>query len=120
MDWKSLHSYWFGEIAETASYASEREKLWFYKNPSTDEYVQKHFAPLLAEAKSGKLESWKADDQGYLTLIILLDQIPRNSFRNNKKSFLYDGDALSLCLNGLGKRDNKLGVFTQIDPSDFI
>jgi uncharacterized protein (DUF924 family) len=46
-------------------------------------------------AAAGDFENWKIDARGRVALIVLLDQVPRNVFRGEAKSFVADPVALS-------------------------
>ena len=104
MHWSELYNYWFGELKCTQEYLDDRLGLWFKKNREVDEYVKRHFAPYLQPACDGKLDYWKQHPKGYLSLIILFDQIPRNSFRQSSMAYSYDSHALNLCLKGMGTK----------------
>lgn len=110
MPWTPLYDYWFAQPEASQEYLESRFQLWFRKNPEADQYIRENFAPLLQEFSPDKCESWKASPQGWLSLIILLDQVPRNSFRASPKSFAFDSYALALCKEGLGQVDTELST----------
>ena len=70
-------------------------KAWFEKNPAFDEDLRARFLPLHEKAVTGQLESWKNEPKSCLALVILLDQVPRNTFRGAARAFA--SDALALC-----------------------
>lgn len=95
-------------------------KKWFAKNANqqiTDSHVTKNFQNLIIQASNNKLNHWLDNDDpfGRLCLIILLDQFPRNCFRNNAKSYQFDAIALKLCLDGIDKKlDLKLPIYFRL------
>ena len=83
---------------------------WFAKDASFDaafceRFRQEHFA-----AARGELESWLAQPESALALILLLDQYPRNSFRGTGHMFATDGLALNYARRALVHLD-------QIEPA---
>jgi uncharacterized protein (DUF924 family) len=85
MDAAEVLSFWFGQ---------DRKK-WFVKDPAFDEGIRSRFLVLYQEAFQGKLETWKHDARGCLALVIVLDQFPRNMFRNTARAFEGDPRALA-------------------------
>lgn len=72
------------------------EERWFTKDAAFDTQVNERFARLLDDAKHGRLDSWKDSDEGLLALIIVLDQFPRNIYRNDARAFATDAMARQL------------------------
>ncbi len=97
----SLLAFWFGKSDDDAQTASTHAALWWGKNPDTDAAIRQRFAPLLPAARAGELDSWRATPKGMLALILLTDQIPRNSYRGTADAFAFDDIALALCRQGL-------------------
>lgn len=114
MQWWDLHQFWFGEVEFSKRYIDNRIKLWFTKDENNDREIQLKFVPLLENLKQQELKSWKKSSTGWLSLIILYDQIPRNAFRGNSKSFEYDPTALQLCKDELGSIDLELNIFERL------
>lgn len=67
--------------------------MWFVKDPAFDTRFRETFADLYGSAISGALGSWEATPEGMLALLILLDQYPRNSFRDTPR--MYGSDELA-------------------------
>jgi uncharacterized protein (DUF924 family) len=65
---------------------------WFKKDPAFDEEIRRRFL-VSSEAAAGKLSRWEQTAEGALALLILVDQFPRNMFRNDARAFA--GDALA-------------------------
>ncbi len=90
---KDILNFWFGEPNDK-DYGKPR-KSWFIKNPDFDEEVQSHFYTDYEAATAGKFDSWQTAPESCLALIIFLDQLPRNLFRGQWRSFATDSKALS-------------------------
>jgi len=56
---------------------------------------------------AGELTSWGETPHGELARIILLDQFPRNIYREQPRAFAYDMQALSWTLEGLAKQSDQ-------------
>jgi len=65
-------------------------KHWFEKNPAFDEEIRRRFLSLYELGAAGKLADWKQAPADCLALVILLDQFPRNMFRNSAQAFAAD------------------------------
>ncbi|MFZ4714232.1 MAG: DUF924 family protein [Bacteriovoracaceae bacterium] len=102
LDWRELYHFWFDRIEITQQYYQTNVPRWFYgNNPAFDQKCKERFSPWLKNFDLTHFEDWTKTAEGYVTLIILLDQIPRNSFRGSKESFLYDPFARNLSLSAL-------------------
>jgi uncharacterized protein (DUF924 family) len=67
---------------------------WFAKDPAFDAAFRKRFLHMHDMAARGDLELWVASAEGALALVILLDQFPRNAFRNSPRMYATDANAL--------------------------
>lgn len=78
-------------------------KLWFVKDETFDGRCRalenEHHA-----AARRELTHWENDAEGALALLILLDQIPRNIFRNSPHAFATDPLAQTIALRALDQR----------------
>ncbi|MDP2227188.1 MAG: DUF924 family protein [Moraxellaceae bacterium] len=79
--------FWFREIPESA---------WWEKNPDFDADLARRFGDWHVAAAAGELWSWRDTAVGRLAEILLLDQIPRNIFRDTPRAFATDSLALVL------------------------
>ena len=66
---------------------------WFRKDESFDRRFRERFLAAHEAAAAGQLDEWAADAQGALALLILLDQFPRNAFRDTARMFATDEKA---------------------------
>jgi uncharacterized protein (DUF924 family) len=66
---------------------------WYTRDAAFDATVRSQFLPLWQKAAAGELSSWESCDDGALALVIVLDQFPRNMFRDDVRT--YSSDALA-------------------------
>lgn len=96
----NLHEYWFGDIEITSEYYERQIKRWFWgKDQELDLKCREIFSPLLE-----KEFLIPENSKDYLSLILLLDQVPRNAFRGSSRAFEYDHFAQKLTLAALGTK----------------
>lgn len=65
-------------------------KRWFAKDERFDQQFRDGFYELHFQAARRELDSWMAHPEGALGLILLLDQFPRNAFRDTAHMFATD------------------------------
>ena len=91
-------------------YSEEVRNHWFSSTPGLDNEIKSKYEKLWERAASGELDDWKLTPEGCLALIIILDQMPLNMFRNESKSFETEAKAIELSLfalqNGFDKTIN--------------
>lgn len=92
--YQKVLDFWFGK-PNNPEYGQQR-KVWFIKNTAFDEEVRSHFLEIYNQAAQGKLDAWREYPLGCLALIIILDQFPRNMFRNTPQAFATDAQALQI------------------------
>ena len=85
--------FWFGRSNSPGF--GQVQKKWFEKDADFDTEVRSGFLPQYQLAASGQLDSWQYSPENCLALIILLDQFPRNMFRENRQAFATDSKALA-------------------------
>jgi uncharacterized protein (DUF924 family) len=66
---------------------------WFAKSEAFDSAIRLKFEPVHLAAARGKYDAWAGEAKGALALVILLDQFPRNLFRDSGHAFATDGKA---------------------------
>lgn len=103
---KELLDYWFGDYAPTQEYINQQIGRWFLKSAQEDQIISDHFSYLIDRFEKGELSDWNKNKQGKLALIILLDQIPRNLYRNNQRAHRYDEDALLIAQELVDKNED--------------
>ncbi|MGO3731760.1 MAG: DUF924 family protein [Vagococcus sp.] len=87
MSYQDVLNFWFEEIDSSK---------WFEKDPEFDAMLRKKFGDIHYQATQGECEEWRTTIQGRLAEVIVLDQFSRNLFRDDPRSFAYDGMALVL------------------------
>lgn len=90
--------------------------MWFAKDPAFDRRFREKFLSLYEKAARGELGAWLETPDGALGLVLLLDQYPRNSFRNTPR--MYATDAMARAAAGAAiaaghdrKVDDMLALF---------
>ena len=63
---------------------------WFKKDAVFDAEIASRFSALWRDAAEGVLANWEAAPESALALVILLDQFPRNLFRESGRAFATD------------------------------
>lgn len=77
-------------------YHEKNKAHWFSKDPAFDEEIKKRFLTTYESAAKSACFAWRAQPLGRLAEVIVLDQFPRNMFRNNPRAFASDPLALAL------------------------
>ena len=67
--------------------------LWFAKDPAFDQRFRDRFLATYEQAARGELDGWATTPEGALALLILLDQFPRNAFRDTPRMYATDAHA---------------------------
>lgn len=96
-------NYWFNN-----NYKNIKYKRWFKNGEIYDLEIKKKFRYILEKAEKGLLESWNETKEGFLALIILLDQFSRHIYRNSPKAYLNDELSMSYLEKYIYKYINKL------------
>ncbi|HYX33077.1 MAG TPA: DUF924 family protein [Oligoflexus sp.] len=92
---KTIHELWFGELDAEGRALPEKSRRWFAKDPEFDKLIRKHYLEYIDPAFMGAFDRWMQTDEGLVALAIILDQFPRNMFRNSPRSFAYEKKALT-------------------------
>ncbi len=71
---------------------------WYAKDEAFDQSIRDQFGAAWQLAQGGGLRDWAVDAKGALGLVILLDQFPRNMFRDDPRA--YETDAAALDVSG--------------------
>ena len=76
---------------------------WFTRSYAFDQAVALRFEAAHLAAAKGKYDAWSASAEGSLALLILLDQFPRNLFRDSAHAFATDGKARQVARVAIGE-----------------
>ena len=74
----------------------QSDEIWFSADPGFDAEVLSRFGELVEQAKAGTLDRWADNAEGALALVILLDQMTRNIYRDTPEMFAADGKAIAV------------------------
>ncbi|WP_095077968.1 DUF924 family protein [Pseudomonas sp. Irchel s3h17] len=99
--WQPLLDWWFGSADSASEVAAQQGRLWFGKRDSQDLEARTRFGDLVEQALAGGLTEWTQRPEGWLALVLLLDQLPRMIFRENPKSYAGDLRAQKLVAQGI-------------------
>ncbi|PCD19955.1 hypothetical protein FGRA07_05704 [Fusarium graminearum] len=97
---ESLRSFWFEHLPQDTDRiiaGPEYQKRWFVSDKQFDDVCVTQFSPILESIRTAGVTSGQEllsivkprDSLDWLSLIILLDQIPRNSYRGDKASVCF-------------------------------
>ena len=104
---QEILDFWFSEIERTD---------WYRKSDSFDAIMRQRFSADVDNALEGRLDDWARSPDGRLALILLLDQMTRNLFRDTPRAFAGDEMApgLSQAAVAKGQVEQELNVFRRI------
>jgi uncharacterized protein (DUF924 family) len=85
---------------------------WFAKDPEFDQRFRKRFLGLHEAAARRELVGWHATPEGMLALLLLLDQFPRNAFRDTPRMYATDAIARTFAVVAVAN-----GLDRAIDPA---
>jgi uncharacterized protein (DUF924 family) len=94
--------FWFEELLP---------KDWFRKDEAVDGTIASRFGVTYHELRSGVPASWLDKPEGFLAAILVLDQFPRNMFREEARAFATDQPALALAKRAIAE-----GVAAKLSP----
>ncbi|HBC25559.1 DUF924 family protein [Stutzerimonas stutzeri] len=99
--WQDLLHWWFGQGSSATEIAAEKQRLWFGYRPQQDAEARERFGALVEQALNGDLQDWAELPEGWLALVLLLDQLPRMIHRDTPRAFAGDERAQQLVRDGL-------------------
>lgn len=73
-----------------------RPERWFKKNDELDEIVRTRFGALYERLATNLALDWTETAEGCLAIVIVLDQFPRQLFRDDARAFATDEAALAI------------------------
>ncbi len=85
---QALLDFWFGPPRDPDR--ENHRQIWFRSTPEFDEAVRRGFAADHEAAVAGALADWESGAESALALVMLLDQIPRNIFRERPRAYATD------------------------------
>lgn len=100
-------SWWFGDIDGPHDIDRSRFAVWFAGGADFDREVRERFGADVERALRGELDDWAETPRGRLALVILLDQLTRNVFRDSPRAFDGDPKALALTREAIERGDDR-------------
>ena len=94
-------AFWFG-TGDQAPGTHSRE-VWFKKSSAFDAEVTARWKQLFERAVRGELAKWAQSPRSALALILVLDQFPRNIFRDSARAFASDARALEIARESIAR-----------------
>lgn len=94
-DVERITSFWFDD-----RYGPER---WFAKSTTLDNEIRTQFGDLVAQARTSSLDKWTSNPQSTLAMLLLLDQFPRNIFRDSPEAFASDKKASNISIRAIAR-----------------
>ena len=85
---------------------------WFKHSAPFDRAIRLKFEPTHFAAARGEYDRWAETPDGALALVILLDQFPRNLFRDSAHAFATDGKARAVAYAAI-----QASFHRQVDPA---
>ena len=89
----SVLDFWFGAPGSPEWNSSRAQ--WFTKSDDFDATMRAAFLPLWEATHAGAHAGWVQTPEGACARIVVLDQVPRNVFRRDPRSFASDAQALA-------------------------
>lgn len=81
---KDILHFWIDEVGPEG---------WYRQDATLDDTIRDRFLEAWHAARLGSFEHWTIDPRGCLALLILIDQFPRNMFRDCAQAFASDDQA---------------------------
>ncbi len=95
--------FWFGDLREGELADKEKQTTWWMKSDEFDDLVRQRFEEYVLLAEEGRLSQWLETPLGTVAFILVVDQFPRNIYRDTPVAFSKDSLALRTCLEGIEK-----------------
>lgn len=90
---RDIHRFWFGELPYRDSFREEKIAMWFTQSDETDRLIRERFGAAIPEAAATAWDVGGLSRRDAVALVVLLDQFPRNIFRESGEAFAYDAKA---------------------------
>jgi len=81
----------------------DHEARWFERDDAFDAVVRARFGTLHQRAAGGELDTWMALPEGWMALLLVLDQFSRNLYRGDPRAFACDARAQRVALEGIAQ-----------------
>jgi uncharacterized protein (DUF924 family) len=98
---QAVLDFWFGPPGDPER--DNHRQIWFKSTQEHDDRLRELFLADYERAAAGALEAWEAAPESALALVLLLDQIPRNIFRGEARTYETDPAALAIADRALAR-----------------
>lgn len=95
---EEVHDFWFEECGRDD---------WFGKAGELDREITERFRDTHLALAAGLTENWRATPENLLAAIVVLDQFPRNIYRDTPLAFATDGLALAAAKAAIEAGDDR-------------
>ncbi len=100
---ESVLETWFGTTELLGPLPPGQLDRWFRPDPAFDATLAEHFGSLVVHAADDELDDWEDSHRGALALVILLDQLPRNIYRDTAKAYAADPHARAIAEHSIAQ-----------------
>lgn len=109
-------AYWFGEL---------KPEQWWKRDASVDAALKARFADLYERLAEEVPDDWLASPRGTLAAVMVLDQLPRNFFRDDARAYATDAKARALVRDALARgvdaalgKEERLFLYLPLEHSE--
>jgi len=107
--------FWFGEPTSDEAESMAKVRRWFMGGPEVDQELRARFGAAVEAALAGELDAWAETARGRLALVLLLDQLTRNCYRGDPRTYAGDAKARALVLDAFARGlDRELGFAERV------
>ncbi|HTW54663.1 MAG TPA: DUF924 family protein [Stellaceae bacterium] len=99
---RAMLDFWFGAPGDPGR--EQHRPIWFNGSPEFDAEVRRHFLVDYEAAVAGHFADWESEPESALALLLLLDQVPRNIFRDTPRAYDTDSAACVVADRALARR----------------
>ena len=104
-----VRQFWFGDTCVSPASLPDHQARWFMPDATIDSAVRNRFGTLPDQAMSGTLPHGPDDPADLLALVLILDQFPRQLYRNTVRAFDLQGARLFVATEAAKQQENSAG-----------
>src|SRR5262249_2667852 len=93
---RAHHRFWVGDLRAPADVDKDATAIWYEQSDATDPEIGGRFGPFIPEAAATAWDVAARTREEAVGLVVLLDQFPRNLFRQTGEAFAYDARARAI------------------------
>ena len=92
-----VHDYWFGDLKAWDEEAdAKRRQEWFHPSEATDAHIRDRWGHHIAAARETAWDLPALSRRQQVALVLVLDQFPRQIYRNSGEAFACDAAAYAI------------------------